>query len=308
MGLFAAGCNGGGGNGGDGEGLSGRVVGDGSSTVFPITEAIAEEFRAQNPGVDITVGTSGTGGGFQKFCNDEIDIQNASRPIEEDEKQGCASKRVEYLELQVALDGLAVVVSKDNAFAKCLTTEELRRIWEPGSRIDNWNDVKAGYPDRPLKLFGPGTDSGTFDYFTDVINGEEGASRTDYTPSEDDNVLVQGVEGDEGALAYFGYAYYKENADKLNLVGVDSGEGCVTPSDRTVQSGTYKPLSRPLYIYTKISSIGRPEVRAFIDFYLDNVNDIIGDVGYTPLSGETLRGEREKFDQAAGGPSPGESP
>ncbi|HEX2258954.1 MAG TPA: substrate-binding domain-containing protein, partial [Actinomycetota bacterium] len=172
----------------------------------------------------------------------------------------------------------------------------------------NWKDVRPGYPDRPLTLFGPGTDSGTFDYFTDVINGEEGASRTDYTPSEDDNVLVQGVEGDEGALAYFGYAYYKENTDKLNLVGVDSGEGCVTPSDRTVQNGTYKPLSRPLFVYAKKASIGRPEVRAFLGFYLDNVNDIVGDVGYTPLSGETLMGEREEFNEAAGGPSPGASP
>jgi phosphate transport system substrate-binding protein len=308
VGLLAAGCNGGGGNGADGEGLSGRVVGDGSSTVFPITEAIAEEFRAENEGVDVTVGTSGTGGGFEKFCNDETDIQNASRPIEEDEKQACASRGVEYLELQVALDGLAVVVSKDNTFAKCLTTEDLRRIWGPDSRIGNWKDVRPGYPDRPLTLFGPGTDSGTFDYFTDVINGEEGASRTDYTPSEDDNVLVQGVEGDEGALAYFGYAYYKENTDKLNLVGVDSGEGCVTPSDRTVQNGTYKPLSRPLFVYAKKASIGRPEVRAFLGFYLDNVNDIVGDVGYTPLSGETLMGEREEFNEAAGGPSPGASP
>jgi phosphate transport system substrate-binding protein len=300
--MLAAGCNEGGRNGGDGgEGLTGRIVGDGSSTVFPVTEAVAEEFRTQNPGVDVTVGTSGTGGGFEKFCNDETDIQNASRPIEDDEKQACSSKGVQYTELTVALDGLAVVVNRENDFAKCLTTEELKKVWEPGSRINNWKDVKAGFPDRPLKLFGPGTDSGTFDYFTDVINGEEGASRTDYTPSEDDNVLVQGVEGDEGAMAYFGYAYYKENRDKLNLVGVDSGGGCIMPSDKTVQDGTYKPLSRPLFVYAKTASLGRPEVRAFVDFYLDNVNDLLGDVGYTPLSESDLQAEKQEFEQSAGG-------
>jgi phosphate transport system substrate-binding protein len=306
VGLLAAGCNGGGGGGGGGEELRGRIVGDGSSTVFPVTEAVAEEFRAENPEVDITVGTSGTGGGFEKFCNDETDIQNASRPIEDDEKQACSSKGVEYTELTVARDGLAVVVSRENDFAKCLTTAELRRVWEPGSKVNNWKDVKAGFPDRPLNLFGPGTDSGTFDYFTDVINGEEGASRTDYTPSEDDNVLVQGVEGDEGAMAYFGYAYYKENSDKLNLVGVDSGGGCIMPSDQTVQNGTYKPLSRPLLVYSKQSSLSRPEVRAFIDFYLDNVNDLLVDVGYTPLAEGDLQTEKAKFEEAVGGgASPG---
>lgn len=307
MGLLA-GCGGGGGNGGGGGGgqLRGRIVGDGSSTVFPVTEAIAEEFRAENPEVDITVGTSGTGGGFEKFCNDETDIQNASRPIEDDEKQACSSKGVEYTEFTVARDGLAVVVNRENDFAKCLTTAELRKVWEPGSKVNNWKDVKAGFPDRPLKLFGPGTDSGTFDYFTDVINGEEGASRTDYTPSEDDNVLVQGVEGDEGAMAYFGYAYYKENREMLNLVGVDSGEGCITPSDQTVQNGTYKPLSRPLFVYAKQSSLGRPEVRAFIDFYLDNVNSLLGDVGYTPLAQDDLQTEKAKFEESVGGEaSPG---
>jgi phosphate transport system substrate-binding protein len=310
LGLLSAGCNGGGGDGGGdgGEELTGRIVGDGSSTVFPITEAVAEEFRAENPGIDITVGTSGTGGGFEKFCNDETDIQNASRPIEDDEKQACSSKGVEYTELTMALDGLAVVVNTDNDFAKCLTTAELKKIWEPGSTVNNWKDVKARFPDRALKLFGPGTDSGTFDYFTDVINGEEGASRTDYTPSEDDNVLVQGVEGDEGAMGYFGYAYYKENQDQLNLVAVNSGGGCINPSDETVQSGTYKPLSRPLLVYAKKASLDRPEVRAFIDFYLDNVNELLGDVGYTPLSEDDLQAEKEEFEQEVGdASSPGQT-
>ncbi len=305
--MILSACGGGGDRDG-GSGLQGRILGDGSSTVFPITEAVAEEFNAENAGVNVTLGTSGTGGGFEKFCNGETDIQNASRPIEDDERQACAGRGIEYVELAVALDGLAVVVNKDNTFARCLTTAELRRIWEPNSQVNNWRDVKAGYPDRPLKLFGPGTDSGTFDYFTEVINGEEGASRTDYTPSEDDNVLVQGVEGDEGALAYFGFAYYQENTERLNLVGVDAGEGCVTPSDETVRSGRYKPLSRPLFIYVKQSALQRPEVRAFADFYVNNVNDLLTDVGYTPLGDADLEAEKEELRSAVaaagGAPSP----
>ncbi len=283
-------------------------MGDGSSTVFPITEAVAEEFQRTNPGVNVTVGTSGTGGGFEKFCNGETDIQNASRPIEDGERQACAAEGIEYIELSVALDGLAIVVNEDNDFARCLTTAELRRIWEPNSRVNNWRDIRPGFPNMRLNLFGPGTDSGTFDYFTQVINGEEGASRTDYTPSEDDNVLVQGVEGDEGALAYFGFAYYQENSDRLNLVGVDAGQGCVTPSVETVQRGTYTPLSRPLFVYVKKSSLGRPEMQAFVDFYLANVSGILADVGYVPLPEEALRAEKDELSAAVGGPQPGGSP
>jgi phosphate transport system substrate-binding protein len=285
---------------GDETGLSGTVSGDGSSTVFPLTEAVAEEFQKENPDVQVTVGTSGTGGGFEKFCNDEIDIADASRPIKDSEKQACTGKGIEYVDLTVAKDGLAVVANPENDWAECLTTAELKKIWEPNSQVNNWKDVRSGFPNQPLKLFGPGTDSGTFDFFTAEINGKEDASRTDYTASEDDNVLVQGVEGDGGALGYFGYAYYKENKDKLKLLGIDSGSGCVKPSDETVRNGEYKPLSRPLFIYVKKSSLARPEVKAFVEFYLENINDLVGDVGYTPLTDEDLQAERDELAAAVG--------
>jgi phosphate transport system substrate-binding protein len=283
--------------------LTGTVSADGSSTVFPITEAIGEEFKKENSGVQVVVGSSGTGGGFKKFCNDETDISDASRPIKvDDAEEGvkCKAKGIEYTELQVANDGLAVVVNKDNTFAECLTVAELKKIWEPHSKIKNWKDVRAGFPDQALRLYGPGTDSGTFDFFTKEINGEEDASRTDYTASEDDNTLVQGVAGQKGGLGYFGFAYYSSNTDKLNLVGVDSGSGCVLPSDETVKSNTYKPLSRPLFIYVKKSALSKPVVKAFVDFYLSTVNSLISDVGYTPLSDEQLANEKADFDSAAG--------
>lgn len=278
--------------------LTGSISGDGSSTVFPITEAVAEEFQKENPEVEVTVGSGGTGAGFKKFCNDETDIQDASRPVKDSEKEACAAKAIEYIELSVANDGLAVVVNKKNTWAKCLTTAELKKIWEPNSKVASWKDVRAGFPDTPMKLFGPGTDSGTFDYFTEVVNGKEDASRTDYTPSEDDNVLVQGVEGSDGALGYFGFAYYAENKAQLNLVGVDSGTGCVSPSNSTVQNGTYKPLSRPLFIYIKKTSLTRPEVRAFVDFYLKNVSALLTDVGYTPLAANILDEQKGKLSAA----------
>ncbi len=281
--------------------LTGSISGDGSSTVFPITEAVAEEFQKENPDVQVTVGSSGTGGGFKKFCAGETDVQDASRPVKDSEKADCAAKGIEYIELAVANDGLAILVNKKNAFAACLTTAELKKIWEPNSKVNNWKDVRAGFPDKPMKLFGPGTDSGTFDYFTEVINGKEDASRTDYTPSEDDNVLVQGVEGDEGALGYFGFAYYTENKDKLNLVGVDSGAGCVSPSNTTVQNGTYKPLARPLFIYLKKASLARPEVKAFAEFFLDNVSALLTDVGYTPLAPNVLGEQKAKLSAAITG-------
>lgn len=297
--VSTAAC-GGGGQKSDGSRLSGTISGDGSSTVFPISEAVAEEFQRAHPAVQVTVGEAGTGGGFKKFCNDETDVQDASRPIKDTEKQACAANAIEYVELSIAKDGLAVVVNKQNTWAKCLTTAELKKIWEPSSKISNWKDVKAGFPDKPLTLFGPDTDSGTFDYFTNEINGEEGASRTDYSPNTNDNTLVQGVAGAEGAFGYFGFAYYTQNRDKLNLVAIDGGSGCVSPSDETVESGTYVPLSRPLFLYVKKSSTVRPEVRAFIDFYLENVSALLKDVGYTPLAEDALKIERQEFESFVG--------
>ena len=289
------------GRGDDGQasGLSGAVSGDGSSTVFPLTEAVAEEFQRDNPDVQVTIGTSGTGGGFEKFCNDETDLANASRPIKDEEIQACAGKGIEYLELTVANDGLAVMANPENDWAECLTTAELKKIWEPNSGVKNWRDVKAGFPDEELKLFGPGTDSGTFDYFTAEINGEEAASRTDYTASEDDNVLVQGVAGDKGALGYFGFAYYQENKDQLKLLGVDSGSGCVKPSEETVRSGEYKPLARPLFVYVKKTSLARPEVQNFMEFYLENIGGLAADVGYIALDDEALQAEIDELASAA---------
>lgn len=272
-------------------GLSGTVSGDGSSTVFPITEAIAEEFRGTNEDVKVTVGVSGTGGGFERFCDGETDIQDASRPIKDEEKAACTAKGVSYVELTVASDGLAVTVNKENTWADCLTSAELKTIWQPKSKVKTWRDVRASFPAEPIKLFGPGSDSGTFDFFTKEINGEEDASRSDYTASEDDNTLVKGVAGAKGGLGYFGYAYYAENQDKLKVLGLDSGSGCVVPSDATVRDGSYTPLARPLLLYVKAASAKRPEVKAFIDFYLENVNALVGDVGYTALDDAALASE-----------------
>ncbi|HXF71772.1 MAG TPA: PstS family phosphate ABC transporter substrate-binding protein [Actinomycetota bacterium] len=282
-------------SGGDGGGLSGAVVGDGSSTVFPITQAVAEEFTARHPDVQVSVGVSGTGGGFEKFCAGETDIQDASRPIEQDEIDRCAANGVEYVELKVALDGISVVVNPANDWATCLTVDQLGAIWEPGSRIDDWSEIPGGgFPSHPLTLYGPGTDSGTFDYFTDVIVGEEGASRSDYTASEDDNVLVQGVAGDERALGYFGYAYYEENRDRLKVLGVDAGQGCVTPSQDTIRSGAYAPLSRPLFVYVAEGALSKPQVVAFVDFYLQVAPDLVPQVGYVNIS----EADREAMRQA----------
>ncbi|HEV8681738.1 MAG TPA: PstS family phosphate ABC transporter substrate-binding protein [Actinomycetota bacterium] len=294
--LLATGC---GGTAGRGGGLSGSIAIDGSSTVFPITQAVAEEFNTEEPGVQISVGTSGTGGGFEKFCAGETDISDASRPIEQEEAAICEQNGIEYVELQVAIDGLSVMVNPQNTFAQCLTVEELKAIWEPESTINNWSEVRDGFPDQPLTLYGPGTDSGTFDYFTDAIVGEEGASRSDYTPSEDDNVLVQGIAGDPNALGYFGYAYYVQNQDKLKLLGVDAGSGCVTATEETVASGEYTPLSRPLFIYVAKEAAGRPEVQSFVDFYLATVNELIADVGYIAVPEETLQTEIGEWEQFA---------
>jgi len=263
--------------------LSGLIEGDGSSTVFPISEAVAEEFRKAQPGVDVVVGISGTGGGFKKFCNGATDFSDASRPIKEEEKQACAANGIEPVEFQVAFDGLSVLVNPANDFVECLTVEELKRIWEPGSTVDSWNDVRSGWPDKPIRLYGPGTDSGTFDYFTEAIVGEEDASRPDYTASEDDNVLVQGISGDPNALGYFGFAYYEENTDKLKLVAIDGGEGCVLPSRDTILNGTYKPLSRPLFVYVRADALQRPEVAEFMRFYLTNGKALVDAVGYVEV-------------------------
>jgi phosphate transport system substrate-binding protein len=287
-----------GGSGAGGQALSGAINADGSSTVFPVTQAIAEEFSAENDGVDVSVGTSGTGGGFEKFCAGETDISDASRPIDEaDEVPVCQQNGVEYVELQVAIDGLSVMVNPENTFAECLTTEELAAVWGPDSTINNWKDVRAGFPDQELTLYGAGTDSGTFDYFTDVINGEEGASRSDYTASEDDNVLVQGIAGDPNALGYFGYAYYEQNTDKLKVLAVDSGSGCVTPNPETVASGEYTPLSRPLFIYVAKEASARPEVQAFVDFFLETMNELVPDVGYIPVPEDVVQADTQEWEQ-----------
>jgi len=281
--------------------VEGSLEVDGSSTVFPITEAVAEEFVAETTGrFRVTVGLSGTGGGFQRFCAGETAVSNASRPIKESELEACRRNGVEPLELPVAYDGLAVVVNPANTFVECLTVEELKRIWEPGSRVSRWSDVRAGFPDAPIRLFGPGTSSGTFDYFTEVIVGEEDASRPDYTASEDDNVLIQGVAGEPNALGYFGYAYYAENQDVLKLVAVDGGEGCVRPTPETIRDGTYRPLSRPLLIYVNRRALAEPAVVEFVRFYMENAAELVPETGYVPLTPEQYQENLRKVEQAIG--------
>ncbi len=263
--------------------LAGDVAIDGSSTVYPITEAVAEEFGAVHPKVKVAVGISGTGGGFKKFCNGETDISNASRAIKDSEKTACMEKQIEYTEFLIGLDGLTVVVNPKNTFAQCLTVAQLKTIWDAGSVVKNWKDVDPSFPDQPLTLYGPGTDSGTFDFFTEVINGKAKQSRSDFTASEDDNVLVQGIEGDANALGYFGLAYYIENKDKLRAVQIDNGKGCVAPSFDTVNTGAYTPLSRPLFFYAKNSALSRPEVFEFAKFYIDNALKVVDEVGYVAV-------------------------
>jgi phosphate transport system substrate-binding protein len=276
--LGAAACgsddesdSGGGGGGGD---LSGKIRIDGSSTVAPFAQAAAQEFAAQYPDVKITVGTSGTGGGFEKFCAGETDISDASRPIKDDEEVPiCKKNNVTYKEVQVANDGIAVVTSPELK-VDCLTTDQLKELWNEGSKVTKLSEIDPNLPETELSLFGPGTDSGTFDFFTDEINGEEGVSRKEYQPSEDDNVLVQGVSGEAGGLGYFGFSYYEQNQDKLNLVGVDAGNGCVKPSTDAIQSGDYKPLSRPLFMYSSEKALEKPEVKAFMDYLVENYQPI----------------------------------
>jgi phosphate transport system substrate-binding protein len=271
--------------------LSGSIAIDGSSTVAPLSELAAEDFMGENSGVQITVGTSGTGGGFEKFCNGETDISDASRPIkDDDEAEGpnCEANGIEYVELQVANDGLSVVVNPENDWADCLTVEQLKTIWSPESEgeVTSWSDVDPSFPDEDLELFGPGTDSGTFDYFTEAINGEEGASRTDYSPSEDDNVTVTGVSGSTGAIGYFGLSYLELNADSVKGVAVDNGDGCVEPNTETVQDGSYAPLSRPLFIYVTRDLLERPEGAAFVEYYLENATSLAEEALFVPLTEE----------------------
>jgi phosphate transport system substrate-binding protein len=283
-----------------GSDLSGRIQVDGSSTVGPLVTAAAERFQQENSGVQVTVGISGTGGGFERFCAGETDISNASRQIDEEEAQACESEGIEYTEIRVATDALTVVANKENDWATCLTVDQLKQIWQPSSKVDNWNQVDPAFPDQELKLFGPGTDSGTFDYFTDEINGEEGASRSDYQASEDDNVIVQGIQGETGGLGYFGFSYFEENQDTLKALEVDGGSGCVAPSVETAQDNSYTPLSRPLFVYVKNDALQRPEVKAFVEYLLDNATEIAETAQFVPLTEEQLTEARNALAQAEG--------
>jgi phosphate transport system substrate-binding protein len=275
------------------ETLSGRLSVDGSSTVAPLMSLAAERFRKQEPGVRVTVGTSGTGGGFERFCRGETDLANASRAVKPEEKELCAQEAIPFFELQVANDGLSIVVNKGNDWATCLTVEQLKKIWEPGSKVDSWRDVDPSFPDEKLSLFGAGTDSGTFDYFTEAIVGEEGASRSDYTPSEDDNVTVRGVSGEKGALGYFGLSYLLENQERVKGVAVDGGEGCVEPSVETVQDGTYTPLSRPLFTYVNEDVLAeKPALDPFLTFVLDNAAKLARDAKFVPMTGAQVEQAR----------------
>jgi phosphate transport system substrate-binding protein len=281
---------------------------DGSSTVYPISEAVAEEFQIAHQGMRVTVGVSGTGGGFQKFCAGETDITNASRPIKSVEVETCAAAGIAFTELPVAYDGLAVVVHPANTWVDHVTVAELRTIWAPEAQgtVLKWSDVRPGWPDRELHLFGAGVDSGTYDYFTEAIVGQEGASRGDFTASEDDNVLVQGVSTDETALGFFGFEYFDQNRSRLKLVPVDdgrddNGSGPIAPSPETVRNGTYQPLSRPLFIYLSHPSLERPEVRAFIDFYLSEGASLIEEVGSIPFNAEEYALVRARYEQRVPG-------
>ena len=269
--------------------LTGRIQVDGSSTVAPLVTLAAERFRTEEPKVRVSVGVSGTGGGFERFCRDETDLSNASREIKDDERQLCEKNGVPFFELQVANDGISVVVNSDNTWAECLTVEQLKAIWAPKSKVTSWKDVDPSFPDEELSLFGAGTDSGTFDYFTEAIVGDEGASRSDYTPSEDDNVTVRGVSGNKGALGYFGLSYYLENKERLRAVAIDGGDGCVEPSVETVQDGTYKPLSRPLLMYVNEDSLADKEaIDPFLTFLLDNESRLARGAKFVPMTQRQL--------------------
>lgn len=296
--LVLTGCGGG----GDAGGMRGSIEIDGSSTVFPVTEAVAEEFMNNvSRDVRVNVAFSGTGGGFKRFCTGDTDISDASRPIKESEEATCAENGVEYIRFTVSYDGISVVVNPDNTWVDCLTVDELKRIWEPRSGVKTWAQVRDGFPNRPILLYGPGTDSGTFDYFTGAIMGEEDASRSDYTASEDDNVLVQGVAGDPGALGYFGFAYYEENTSRLKLLGVDNGAGCVQPSLEAIRSNSYAPLSRPMFIYVNRASLQQERVAAFVRYYMEHAEELVRQVGYVPLDASDYTQNLSRLAEPAGG-------
>jgi phosphate transport system substrate-binding protein len=277
------------------ERLKGTVSLDGSSTVFPISEAVAEEFLAVQPSVRVTVGVSGTGGGFKKFLIGEIDINDASRTIKAQELTTAIRDNVAFLELPIAYDGLSVVVNKNNDWVDYLTVSELHQIWKPASTVKFWSDVRSNWPKKEIRLYGPGTDSGTFDYFTETVNGKSGRSRPDYTASEDDNTLVQGIAGDVSSLGYFGFAYYASNMNKLKLVPIDGGEGPIEPSPLTINNGSYAPLSRPIFIYVNKNSMKRPEVNTFVRFYLSNAGVLASEVGYIPLPDKVYEGAMKRI-------------
>jgi phosphate transport system substrate-binding protein len=280
--------------------LSGTVTADGSSTLGPYAQAAAEGFQKKNKSARVTVAISGTGGGFERFCRNEIDLSNASRPMRQTEAIRCRDAGVKWVAFTVANDGLSVVVNRQNTWANCLTVAELKKVWEPGSKVTNWNQIRDSFPNVPLKLFGAGTDSGTFDYFTEAINGRARSSRSDYLATEDDNVVVQGVEGERGALGYFGFSYYEENKDKLKVVAIDQGkgQGCVTPSVATVQSNKYRPLSRPLFIYAKRDSFKRPVVAGYIGYIFNNEKAIAKKSGFIALTDRQLKKARYQYLQA----------
>ncbi len=305
--LLVAAC--GGGNtdgetpsGGGDAGLAGTIVIDGSSTVTPLMTIAAEDFQLANPDVRVTVATSGTGGGFEKFCVGETDVSMASRPISDDESSACAENGIEPVEFIVANDALSVIVNPGNDWSSCLTVDQLNTMWAPESEgtIDNWNQIDPSFPDQPLQLFGAGSDSGTFDYFTAEINGEEGAIRTDYNPSEDDNVTIVGVEGDVGGLGFLGLSYVLENEGRISAVEVDGGSGCVAPSAESVIDGSYTPLGRPLFVYFKAESLERPEVGAFAQYYADNQESITETALFIPLSEEQAATQQQTLDSITG--------
>jgi phosphate transport system substrate-binding protein len=288
--------------------VEGTLSIDGSSTVYPITEAVAEEFQKANPKAKVTVGISGTGGGFKKFCAGETDISDASRPIKPTEVEACKAKGIEYIELPIAYDGLAVMVNPKNDWATCLTVKELKTIWEPEAqgKVTKWSQVRQGWPEKDIHLFGPGVDSGTYDYFTEAVVGKEHSSRGDFQSSEDDNVLVQGIANDPLAIGFFGFAYYEENKSKLKLVGIDdekpeNGAGCIQPSAETVEKGSYQPLSRPLFIYVKKSIADRPLVKAFVKSYTDQAPKLVREVGYIPFPPDAYKLVQARFDKGVTG-------
>ncbi|HEY3428350.1 MAG TPA: PstS family phosphate ABC transporter substrate-binding protein [Acidimicrobiia bacterium] len=304
--LIVSACGGATTNGASGNGngqLGGTIIIDGSSTVTPLITLAAEDFQAANPGVRVTVATSGTGGGFEKFCVGETDVSMASRPISEDESASCAANGIEPVEFIVANDALSVIVNPDNDWSSCLSVEQLNTMWAPESEgtVDNWNQIDPSFPDQSLQLFGAGSDSGTFDYFTDEINGDEGAIRTDYNPSEDDNVTILGVEGDVGAVGFLGLSYVLENEGRIIPLGIDGGDGCVDPSAETVIEGSYVPLGRPLFVYFKAESLERPEVGAFAQYYADNQETITETALFIPLSEEQASDQQATLDKISGG-------